>query len=53
MNELASKWNKMELIFNVHTLGKLKRGYILEKTEPIIQNVEDDCIQLQIISTSP
>lgn len=53
MNELKQKWDKMQLTFTVHTLGDVNRGFVLEKTEPIIQNIEEDCIQLQIILTSP
>lgn len=53
MNELAAKWNRMEFAFSDHSFGNARRGFVLEKTESIIQNVEDDCMQLQIVSTSP
>lgn len=53
MNELAAKWTRMELAFSDHSLGGARRGFVLENTEPIIQNVEDDCMQLQLTSTSP
>lgn len=53
MDVLIKKWEQLSFTFRKHYKGLKDRGFTLEDTDSIIQCVEDDSMQLQMLSISP
>lgn len=51
LDQLIAKWNQLTFAFQPHS--KLSRAFTLENTDKIIEIVDEDAMQLQILSTSP
>lgn len=52
MNKLITKWNEFKFTFQPHYVGVEKRAFTLANTDEIIQSVENDSIELQMLSMS-
>lgn len=53
LDELISKWDRLMFTFQPHSKRTHKSACTLEHTDKIIQIIEEDAMQLQILSTSP
>lgn len=53
LDQLIAKWDRLTFTFCTHSKRAHKRAFTLEHTDKIIQIIEDDAMQLQILSTSP
>lgn len=53
LDQLIAKWNRLRFSFRVHSKRSHVRAFTLQSTDKIIQIIEDDAMQLQILSTSP
>lgn len=52
LDQLIAKWDRLTFTFCTHSKRSEKRAFTLENTDKIIQIIEDDAMQLQILSTS-
>lgn len=52
LDKLIEKWDHLMFTFEPHSKRPHKRSFILQNTDKIIQIIEDDAMQLQILSTS-
>lgn len=52
MDELIAKWNEKTFTLKAHFKGDKSRSFILCDTDPIVQTLEDDAMQLQVLSMS-
>lgn len=52
LDQLIAKWDRLTFVFHPHSKRTHKRAFTLENTDKIIQIIEDDVMQLQILSTS-
>lgn len=52
MDKLIAKWNECQFTFQPHYRGAQKRAFTLNNTDEIIQSVENDSIELQMLSMS-
>lgn len=53
LDKLIAKWDQLMFTFRPHTKRTQQRAFTLENTDKIIQIIEEDAMQLQILSTSP
>lgn len=52
LDKLIAKWDRLMFTFHSHSKRMSKRCYVLVNTDKIIQIIEEDVMQLQILSTS-
>lgn len=52
LDQLIAKWDRLTFVFHAHWKRTHRRAFTLENTDKIIQIIEDDVMQLQILSTS-
>lgn len=53
LDKLIAKWDQLMFTFQPHTKRTQKRAFTLQQTDKIVQIIEEDAMQLQILSTSP
>lgn len=53
LDKLIAKWDQLIFTFQPHSKRLQKRAFTIENTDKIIQIIEEDAMQLQILSTSP
>lgn len=53
LDRLIAKWDRLMFTFEPHSKRTHKWSFILQHTDKIIQIIEEDAMQLQILSTSP
>lgn len=53
LDKLITKWDRLMFAFEPHSKRMHRPSFTLENTEKVIQIIEDDAMQLQMLSNSP